>query len=78
MHGGSGVSEENYRLAIHNGIRKINYYSYMAKTGTTSVINLITQNEATYFHDLAYAAQIAMQEEAERALTIFSKNSSLA
>lgn len=77
MHGGSGVSEEDYRLAIHNGIRKINYYSYMAKTGTTSVINLIAQNEAIYFHDLSYAAQIAMQEDAERALTVFSKNSSL-
>ena len=28
MHGGSGVSEENYRTAIKNGICKINYYTY--------------------------------------------------
>ena len=29
MHGGSGVSEEDYRKAIKNGICKINYYTYM-------------------------------------------------
>ena len=28
MHGGSGVSEEGFRKAIENGIRKINYYSF--------------------------------------------------
>lgn len=33
MHGGSGVSEEDYRTVIKKGIRKINYYTYMAKAG---------------------------------------------
>ena len=33
MHGGSGVSEEGFKRAIENGIRKINYYSYMSKAG---------------------------------------------
>ena len=33
MHGGSGVSEDGFRQAIANGIRKINYYSYMSKAG---------------------------------------------
>ncbi len=33
MHGGSGVSEQDYRTVIQKGIRKINYYTYMAKAG---------------------------------------------
>ena len=33
MHGGSGVSDEGFKKAIENGIRKINYYSYMSKAG---------------------------------------------
>lgn len=33
MHGGSGVSVEDYRTVIKKGVRKINYYTYMAKAG---------------------------------------------
>ena len=33
MHGGSGVSEEDYRTVIGKGVCKINYYTYMAKAG---------------------------------------------
>ncbi len=37
MHGGSGVSDEDYRKAIEAGVRKINYYTYMAMAGGKSV-----------------------------------------
>jgi len=37
MHGGSGVSTEDYKNVIKRGIRKINYYTYMAKAGGTGV-----------------------------------------
>ena len=30
MHGGSGVSPEDFRTAIEKGVRKVNYYTYMA------------------------------------------------
>ena len=33
MHGGSGISNEQYREVIRLGIDKINYYSYMAYAG---------------------------------------------
>ena len=33
MHGGSGVSTDDYKRVIELGIRKINYYTYMAKAG---------------------------------------------
>ena len=39
MHGGSGVSPEDYRTGIARDLRKNNYYSYMSKDGTQ--VNII-------------------------------------
>lgn len=71
MHGGSGVSDDDYRAAIRNGIRKINYYSYMSKAGVAAVRNML-QEDITYFHDLALTAQKAMQVDAQKAMRIFA------
>lgn len=72
MHGGSGVSPEDYRTGIANGLRKINYYSYMSKAGTTAVKELLEKQEVTFFHDLALAAQNAMEADAEKAMRVFA------
>lgn len=72
MHGGSGVSDEDYRIAISNGICKINYYSYMSKAGVTAVKDLLEKQDVTFFHDLALVAQNAMQENAYRAMRVFA------
>lgn len=37
MHGGSGVSDEDFRKAIEAGVRKVNYYTYMALSGGAAV-----------------------------------------
>lgn len=37
MHGGSGVSREDFRTAISKGVRKVNYYTYMAIAGGETV-----------------------------------------
>ena len=71
MHGGSGVSPEDYRTGIRNGLRKINYYSYMSKAGVTAVRELLEKEDVTFFHDLALAAQKAMSVDAEKAMRIF-------
>lgn len=72
MHGGSGVSAEDYRTGIAYGLRKINYYSYMSKAGTNAVKALLEAEDVTFFHDLAQAAQDAMEADAERAMRIFA------
>ena len=72
MHGGSGVSDEDYRTAIRNGIRKINYYSYMAKAGVSAVKAMLEAEDVTFFHDLALAAQNAMEENAAKAMAVFN------
>ena len=71
MHGGSGVSPEDYRTAIQNGIRKINYYSYMSKAGTTAAKELLAGGDVTFFHDVAMAAQKAMAADVDKSFQVF-------
>lgn len=71
MHGGSGVSPEDYRTAIQNGIRKINYYSYMSKAGTTAAKEFLATGDVTFFHDVAMAAQKAMAADVDKAFQVF-------
>lgn len=72
MHGGSGVSPEDYRTGIANGLRKINYYSYMSKAGTQAVRELLEREDVTFFHDLALVAEKAMSADAEKAMRVFA------
>ena len=72
MHGGSGVSDEDYRIAIRNGIRKVNYYSYMSKAGVNAVKAMLAEGDVTFYHDLALAAQKAMEADVEKAMRVFA------
>lgn len=62
MHGGSGVSDEDYHKAIDAGIRKINYYTYGAKFAGEAVLDTIAARRASnaealvYWHDMTTAA----------------------
>ena len=68
MHGGSGVSEEDYRKVIECGVRKINYYTYMAKAGGEAVAKL---SDDIFFHDAVVAVENAMKRNAKQAIAIF-------
>lgn len=75
MHGGSGVSELDYRMAISKGIRKVNYYTYMAKAGGSKVvseINLRYRKEPVLFHDISSWGMHAMKEDAKYAIRLFA------
>jgi fructose-bisphosphate aldolase class II len=72
MHGGSGVSPDDYRTGIKNGLRKINYYTYMSRAGVQALREVLAGNEGSYFHDLALAAQRGMQADAEQAMRVFA------
>lgn len=69
MHGGSGVSVDDYKKVIELGIRKINYYTYMAKAGGNAVAAL---EDKTFFHDIEIAAIAAMKADAESAIRVFA------
>ena len=72
MHGGSGVSEEGFKKSIENGIRKINYYSYMSKAGYLAAKGVIESGSTSYLHDVEYAAMQAMKEDVKKAIKMFS------
>ena len=69
MHGGSGVSPADYRRAIRCGVRKINYYTYMAKAGGDA----ISGKTYVQFHDAMADARQAMQADVRKALAVFGE-----
>ena len=72
MHGGSGISHEEYREVIRRGVGKINYYSYMSYAGYAAAKATIEKKEADFFHNLALDVQNAMKENALETLRVFS------
>ena len=72
MHGGSGVSVEDTQMAIRCGIRKINYFSYMSNAGVKAVKKLLEGQDVKYFHELANAAILAMEEDVLHAMAMFA------
>lgn len=74
MHGGSGVSEEDYRKAISQGIRKINYYTYMNIAAGDALKKKVINNSSTeiFFDELSLLATDAIKENVIQALKIFN------
>ncbi|WP_160725065.1 class II fructose-bisphosphate aldolase [Bacillus sp. USDA818B3_A] len=75
MHGGSGLSEEDYTAVIHSGVRKINYYSYAANAGALAVKDYIDHHKNLFYHDFTVAAKEAIKKDVKRAMGIFSNRS---
>lgn len=74
MHGGSGLSKEEFQTAIRNGIRKINYYTYMTLSGGRAVKEALDQkspDENIFFHDIPMIAVEAMKENVKEAIQVF-------
>lgn len=68
MHGGSGVSEQDYREVIKRGVRKVNYYTYMAAAGGEAV----SGKSYKQFHDALLDGKAAMKENVKKAIRVFS------
>lgn len=78
MHGGSGVSDEDYHKAIDAGIRKINYYTYGAKFAGENVLKMIAAKRAdnpealVYWHDMTTAAYERYLEVTIETMKVFA------
>ena len=72
MHGGSGISHEEYREVIARGINKINYYSYLSYAGYAEARRTIADKDADFYHNLALNVQNAMKENALTTMKVFS------
>ncbi len=72
MHGGSGISDEEYREVIKRGIGKINYYSYMSYAGYEAARKMAAEIEQDFFHNLVTNVYDAMYNNVLRTLKVFS------
>lgn len=76
MHGGSGVSTEDYHKAVDAGVRKINYFTYMDKSGGNAVaeyLKTLKDGEPVFFSSIFMAARAAMKENVQGAMKVFAK-----
>lgn len=75
MHGGSGVSTEDYYKAVDAGVRKINYFTYMDKSGGNAAAEYLTslkEGEPVFFSSIFMAAREAMKENVRGAMKVFA------
>lgn len=74
MHGGSGVSDADYKVAIENGITKVNYYTYMNMAGARAARAYFEDENNKLFYDtMSLAATEAMKEDVKRAIRVFQR-----
>lgn len=75
MHGGSGVSREDYHEAIRAGVRKINYFTYMDKAGGNAAetyLKGLKAEEPVFFSSVSMVARDAMKENVKAAIRMFA------
>lgn len=72
MHGGSGVSEDEYKEVIKRGINKINYYTYMSYAGFSKAKEICAKQDSDYYHTLALEVKDAMKQDVTKAIKVFS------
>ena len=75
MHGGSGVSREDYHEVVKAGVRKINYFTYMDKAGGQGVKDYLDHAPADtplFYSQVYLAARDAMKENVRHAIRMFA------
>lgn len=75
MHGGSGVSREDFQAGIRAGVRKINYFTYMDKAGGNAAaeyVRMASEGEPVFFSGVLAAAREGMKENVKKAMKVFA------
>ena len=73
MHGGSGISDEDFVKCIRNGVRKINFYTYAAKyAGDYVKEKVAAESGNVYFHDIATWGMESMKKTYIDTIRVFS------
>lgn len=73
MHGGSGISDEDFRKCIENGVRKINFYTYAAKYAGEYVKKRLEENSGNvFYHDIAVWGMESMKRTYMDTIRVFA------
>lgn len=75
MHGGSGVSKEDFHTCIKAGVKKINYFTYMDKSGGNAAceyVKSLSEGEPIFYSSIVAAGTKAMKENVLSAMKTFA------
>lgn len=73
MHGGSGLSDEDYIKSVDAGVRKINAYSYISRAASKATVEFVKNGVPPYYLDIVNNAMDTMQAEVERMMHLIYK-----
>ena len=82
MHGGSGVSDDDYRRAIDAGIRKVNYFTYGVRAAGRAAADVVRNFDSKYddpdiyWQDLTDAAYKAFYNDCLHVIDVLSNGAS--
>ena len=72
MHGGSGISDGDFKKCIDRGVRKINFYTYAAKFAGDAIRQMAADTKGNlYSHDIFVQARQSMKQTYKDAIKIF-------
>jgi fructose-bisphosphate aldolase class II len=71
IHGGTGLSEEQYRRLIENGVTKINYYTALSDAAAGAIRAVAARDSGAGYTGLLADARNAIQVEVERMSHLF-------
>lgn len=72
LHGGSGLSDEDFREAIRCGINKVNFFTDVSLASTEAVKQALEAGGGKrHFFELAYAAEAAAEETIKKQIEVF-------
>ena len=74
LHGGSGVSDADFREAIRFGISKVNIYTHLADAALEAVRAQLAEPDLKHFFQLQYASGQAIGSVVEHYMDVFGSS----
>jgi len=74
IHGGTGLSDEQYQRLIENGVCKINYYTALADAASASIRARVSADSGCGYTGLVREVRAAVQAETERMIRVFGSH----
>lgn len=71
LHGGSGISDADFRHAVQCGIRKINFFTEMSKMATVRISEILESSDDCLIQDLLREAKEKIREVVMDRLEVF-------
>jgi len=71
IHGGTGLSDEQYQQLIENGVTKINYYTALADAAGQRIRENARQDSSCGYTGLVRGVAEAVQQESERCIRLW-------